>query len=315
MQVLLLLTGSWCNPFVTDFLKHKMGHLIELACRDVSGEQVSCPWQLIALILYERKLNVVYKNICILLYVFCTYTVICPISLFLNSSTMHIWLFLRSLTLTSVEDILQILIVFAVESLELDFALLFPERHILLRVLPVLVVLATSSEKDSESLYKRVKINRLINIFKVHSHNVFLRLQWIVKFQDKAEPCNHNKMFIHYNGVGKYALAAIFSSKIDNNYFELVLPVWLKWLILLFLSWQNDPVIPAFSDLHLSPAAILKELSSYFQKFSSQTRLLTLPAPHELPLKEAQEYPVTFLEVAVYFFECYNLALPVLVNW
>lgn len=65
------------------------------------------------------------------------------------------------------EDILQVLIVFAVESLELDFALLFPERHILLRVLPVLVVLATSSEKDSESLYKRVKINRLINIFKV----------------------------------------------------------------------------------------------------------------------------------------------------
>ncbi|KAH9784218.1 protein PIR [Citrus sinensis] len=67
----------------------------------------------------------------------------------------------------NVEDILQVLIVFAVESLELDFALLFPERHILLRVLPVLVVLATSSEKDSESLYKRVKINRLINIFKL----------------------------------------------------------------------------------------------------------------------------------------------------
>ncbi|KAF5735266.1 Transcription activators isoform 2 [Tripterygium wilfordii] len=68
----------------------------------------------------------------------------------------------------NVEDILQVLIVFAVESLELDFALLFPERHILLRVLPVLVVLATSSEKDSESLYKRVKINRLVNIFKRH---------------------------------------------------------------------------------------------------------------------------------------------------
>ncbi|KAL5061211.1 hypothetical protein RYX36_032815 [Vicia faba] len=67
----------------------------------------------------------------------------------------------------NVEDILQVLIVFVVESLELDFALLFPERHILLRVLPVLVVLVTSSEKDSESLYKRVKINRLINIFKV----------------------------------------------------------------------------------------------------------------------------------------------------
>ncbi|KAK6243411.1 hypothetical protein QUC31_009820 [Theobroma cacao] len=125
----------------------------------------------------------------------------------------------------NVEDILQVLIVFAVESLELDFALLFPERHMLLRVLPVLVVMATSSEKDSESLYKRVKINRLISIFK------------------------------------------------------------------------NDPVIPAFPDLHLSPAAILKELSMYFQKFSSQTRLLTLPSPHELPPREAQEYPRHYLIV------------------
>ncbi|KAF9610982.1 hypothetical protein IFM89_026262 [Coptis chinensis] len=120
----------------------------------------------------------------------------------------------------NVEDILQVLIIFCVESLELDFALLFPERHVLLRVLPVLVVLATSSEKDGESLYKRVKINRLINIFK------------------------------------------------------------------------NDPVIPAFPDLHLSPAAIMKELSTYFQKFSSQIRLLTLPAPHELPPRETQEYPL-----------------------
>ncbi|KAI0493637.1 hypothetical protein KFK09_023758 [Dendrobium nobile] len=67
----------------------------------------------------------------------------------------------------TVEDILQVLIVFCVESLELDFALLFPERHMLLRVLPVLVVLATSSEKDADSLYRRVKINRLISIFKV----------------------------------------------------------------------------------------------------------------------------------------------------
>ena len=54
---------------------------------------------------------------------------------------------------------------------------------------------------------------------------------------------------------------------------------------------QNDPVIPAFPDLHLAPAAILKELSSYFQNFSSQTRLLTLPAPHEIPPRELQEYP------------------------
>ncbi|KAJ9553196.1 hypothetical protein OSB04_017241 [Centaurea solstitialis] len=119
----------------------------------------------------------------------------------------------------NVEDILQVLIVYAAECLELDFALLFPERHVLLRVLPVLVVLATSSEKDSESLNKRVKMNRLITIFK------------------------------------------------------------------------NDPVIPAFPDLHLSPAAILKELSMYFPKFSAQTRLLSLPAPHELPPREVQEYP------------------------
>jgi cytoplasmic FMR1 interacting protein len=123
----------------------------------------------------------------------------------------------------TVEDILQVLIVFCVESLELDFALLFPERHTLLRVLPVLVVLATSSEKESESLYKRVKINRLLNIFK------------------------------------------------------------------------NDPVIPAFPDLHLSPAAILKELSSYFQNFSSQTRLLSLPAPHEIPPRELQDYQRHYL--------------------
>ncbi|XP_020259945.1 protein PIR [Asparagus officinalis] len=125
----------------------------------------------------------------------------------------------------TVEDILQVLIVFCVESLELDFALLFQERHALLRVLPVLVVLATSSEKDAESLYRRIKINRLINIFK------------------------------------------------------------------------NDPVIPAFPDLHLSPAAILKELSMYFPSFSSQTRLLTLPAPHEIPPREMQDYQRQYLIV------------------
>ncbi|GMH10367.1 hypothetical protein Nepgr_012208 [Nepenthes gracilis] len=115
----------------------------------------------------------------------------------------------------NVEDILQALIVFAVESLELDFALLFSERHILLRVLPVLVVLVTSSE-DCDSLYKRIKINRLINIFK------------------------------------------------------------------------SDLVIPAFPDLHLSPSAILKELSGYFPKFTAQARLLAIPAPHELSPRERQ---------------------------
>ncbi|EPS72662.1 hypothetical protein M569_02094, partial [Genlisea aurea] len=123
----------------------------------------------------------------------------------------------------NVEDILQVLMVFAVESLELNFALLYPERHILLRVLPVLVVLAASSEKDSESLYRRIKFNRLINIFK------------------------------------------------------------------------SDPVIPAFPDLHLSPTAILKELATYFPRFSAQTRLLTLPSPHELLPREALDYQRQFL--------------------
>lgn len=64
-------------------------------------------------------------------------------------------------------------------------------------------------------------------------------------------------------------------------------------LTLFFL--QNDPVIPAFPDLHLSPAAILKELSSYFQNFSSQTRLLALPAPHEILPRELQEYPFCYV--------------------
>ncbi|RZR92086.1 hypothetical protein BHM03_00020335, partial [Ensete ventricosum] len=146
-----------------------------------------------------------------------------------------------------VEDILQVLIVFCVESLELDFALLFPERHMLLRVLPVLVVLATSSEKESESLYKRVKFNRLINIFKT------LKLAcYIDPFCD--------------------------------------------------LLWQSDPVIPAFPDLHLSPAAIMKELSMYFQSFSSQTRLLTLPGPHEIPPRELQEYPIHKFIFVLFFY-------------
>ncbi|TXG66200.1 hypothetical protein EZV62_007475 [Acer yangbiense] len=54
----------------------------------------------------------------------------------------------------------------------------------------------------------------------------------------------------------------------------------------------SDPVIPAFPDLHLSSAAILKELSTYFQKFSAQTRLAPPSPPHEIPPREAQEYPV-----------------------
>lgn len=36
----------------------------------------------------------------------------------------------------------------------------------------------------------------------------------------------------------------------------------------------------------------MKELSMYFQKFTAQTRLLSLPSPHELPPREALEYPL-----------------------
>jgi cytoplasmic FMR1 interacting protein len=71
----------------------------------------------------------------------------------------------------SVEDILHVLIIFCLECLESDRVLLFSERHILLRVLPVLVVLATSGEKEGESIFKKIKIPRLLSIFKV---NIFM---------------------------------------------------------------------------------------------------------------------------------------------
>ena len=67
----------------------------------------------------------------------------------------------------SVEDILHVLILFCMESLESDAILLYSERHALLRVLPVLVVLAMSTEKDGDAIFKKIKVVRLINIFKV----------------------------------------------------------------------------------------------------------------------------------------------------
>ncbi|CAM6019075.1 unnamed protein product [Sphagnum balticum] len=118
-----------------------------------------------------------------------------------------------------VEDIIHVLIIFCLECLESDRVLLFSERHTLLRVLPVLVVLATSGEKEGESIFKKIKIPRLMSIFK------------------------------------------------------------------------KDPVVPAFPDLHLAPASILKELAPYFHRLSAQMRLIGLPLPHELNGKEAAEYP------------------------
>lgn len=125
---------------------------------------------------------------------------------------------MRTLTEYSVEDILQVLIVFAVESLELDFALLFPERHMLLRVLPVLVVMATSSEKDSESLYKRVKINRLISIFKVLCNSADLQFHIGIKI-------------VHY----------IFSP------LHFLITSWHNWInsfLFLGVEWSSNSCIP-----------------------------------------------------------------------
>jgi cytoplasmic FMR1 interacting protein len=117
-----------------------------------------------------------------------------------------------------VEDIIQVLILFTLECLESDRVLLYSERHSLLRVLPVLVVLATSGEKEGESIFKKIKISRLMSIFK------------------------------------------------------------------------RDPVIPAFPDLHLAPASMLKELAPYFHRLTAQMRFIGLPLPHEITAKDAMEY-------------------------
>lgn len=95
--------------------------------------------------------------------------------------------------------------------------------------------------------------------------------------------------FMKRNGVIIRLLENFYISCTEFFLVKKFKPVYLSPIFIHFL--QNDAVIPAFPDLHLSPAAILKELSTYFPKFSSQTRLLTLPAPHELPPREAQEYP------------------------
>eukprot|EP00249_Psilotum_nudum_P020261 c27628_g3_i1 orf=83-4003(+) len=118
----------------------------------------------------------------------------------------------------NVEDILQVLILFCVETLESESAMLYSQRHALLRVLPVLVALAMSSEKDGDAIFKKVRVTRLINLFK------------------------------------------------------------------------RDLVIPAFPDLHLAPASMLKELAGHFQRFSAQSRLFSLPSPHEMAPREAIEY-------------------------
>ena len=112
-----------------------MGNFIEYTGGAVSSQQVSIRYKFP----YKYQNNLLY----------------CVFPLFMN------------LICLSVEDILQVLILFCVESLESDAILLYSERHALLRVLPVLVVLAMSTEKDGDAIFKKIKVVRLLNIFKV----------------------------------------------------------------------------------------------------------------------------------------------------
>jgi len=86
----------------------------------------------------------------------------------------------------------------------------------------------------------------------------------------------------------KKAVLALYSS--------CIIQVWVSYYFHLqterVLVLQGDPVIPAFPDLHLAPASILKELAPYFQKVSAQVRQIGVPLPHELSPREASEYPL-----------------------
>jgi len=85
----------------------------------------------------------------------------------------HFLIFFRELLFhlieQSAEDVLQVLILFCLELLESDRVLLYSERHTLLRVLPVLVILAMSGEKEGESFLKKIKLSRLVRVFRVPS--------------------------------------------------------------------------------------------------------------------------------------------------
>jgi cytoplasmic FMR1 interacting protein len=87
----------------------------------------------------------------------------------LNVIPSFFWELLFHLIEQSVEDVLQVLILFCLELLESDRVLLYSERHTLLRVLPVLVILAMSGEKEGESFLKKIKLSRLVRVFRVPS--------------------------------------------------------------------------------------------------------------------------------------------------
>lgn len=104
-------------------------------------------------------------------------------------------------------------------------------------------------------------------------------------------------------GVGVPEVLTAVIPKIDTGAHALVL----------INHQQRDPVVPAFPDLHIAPASMLKELSPFFRRFNLLARLLALPAPHELNPREAMEYPFKFSSISslvlLLCISCLNLRL------
>lgn len=68
------------------------------------------------------------------------------------------------------EEFLVQLMVVATGTVEGGRALLFADRLMLLRVLPVLVAMASRSDREAEALFKRrVKLDRLLRLFKARA--------------------------------------------------------------------------------------------------------------------------------------------------
>ncbi|GBG76997.1 hypothetical protein CBR_g23328 [Chara braunii] len=125
--------------------------------------------------------------------------------------------------LTNQEEMLLFLINFSFEMLESERVLLYTERHTLLRVVPLLLVMATPSEKDGEALVKskKIKLERFIRLLK------------------------------------------------------------------------EDPIVPAFADVHMFPVTIVNELSPYFQKLASEGKLDVL-FPRDMETRRANDYQSSY---------------------
>lgn len=151
----------------TDFFEHKVDHFDDSTSRVVPDKQVS------SFLLMQSGQSRFVKG-CYPMHRLCFYYMLKSCSL------------IHTFNAISVEDIVQVLLLFCIESLESDRILLYSERHAFLRVLPVLVVLATSSAKEGDMVFKKLKINRLIRIFRV-SLIIYSRIgQW-------AQDCSYRR--------------------------------------------------------------------------------------------------------------------------